>query len=130
MTAHSYHTLCRATQRHMLTSSCAPASGARQGCQHLSTSQGHCDSFTLLALGLPLSSGHHPGLAPTLGDIERVAQREVDGEPAGHVRCVRVRVRAEPHVAVELRVKVAPQAMAHCARAEGRAVTLRHFYKN
>ena len=37
------------------------------------------------------------------GQEHRLAQREEDGEPAEHVRCVRRRVDAQPHVAVQLR---------------------------
>ena len=37
------------------------------------------------------------------GQVQRAAQREEDGEPGEHAGRVRRRVRAEPHVAVQLR---------------------------
>ena len=46
----------------------------------------------------------HVGFQPLAGGEEhRLVQREEDGEPAEHVRRVRRRVNAQPHVAVQLR---------------------------
>lgn len=59
---------------------------------------------------------------PTLGHVEGGAQREVDGEPAEHVGGVGGRVDGQVHILVQLRIKVAREAVAHCTARSGEGV--------